>query len=138
MSNTTVISPEKIYTITELSKEFNVTTRAIRFYEDQGLLTPERHGRKRVYKKRDRTRLKLTLRGKRLGLSLSEIRELFAMFDGAHGEQEQLRHYLRMLDERRATLEQQRKDIDAILADIQTAQTACTRLLMEQQDLKRA
>jgi DNA-binding transcriptional MerR regulator len=69
------------YSISELAREFNITTRTIRFYEDQGLLTPGRQGRNRVYERRDRTRLKLALRGKRLGLSLSEIKEILELFD---------------------------------------------------------
>lgn len=119
------------YTITDLSKEFNITTRAIRFYEDQGLLTPQRDGRRRIYTKRDRTRLKLTMRGKRLGFSLGEIKELFDLFDTARGEEKQLRYFLKILSERRALLEQQRKDIEIVLQEIGNAQAECSRLLME-------
>ena len=126
------------YTITNLAKEFNVTTRAIRFYEDQGLLSPERDGRRRIYSKRDRTRLKLTMRGKRLGFSLGEIRELFDLFDTARGEEKQLRHFLKILSERRAILEQQQRDIEAVLAEIDSAQAECCRLLAEEQLLRTA
>ncbi|HXH03849.1 MAG TPA: MerR family DNA-binding transcriptional regulator [Candidatus Competibacteraceae bacterium] len=119
------------YTITELAKEFNVTTRAIRFYEDQGLLNPKREGRKRVYSRRDRTRLKLILRGKRLGMTLGETRELFDLFDTARGEEKQLRHFLRILAERRRILEQQQRDIEAVLAEIDAAAAECHRLLAE-------
>jgi len=119
------------YTITDLAREFNITTRAIRFYEDQGLLTPRREGRKRVYSRRDRTRLKLTLRGKRLGFSLSEIRELFELFDCNRGEEIQLRRFIRILDERRALLKQQQRDIEAVLREIDNAHGECLRLLSE-------
>lgn len=124
-------SPSSTYTITELAKEFGVTTRAIRFYEDQGLLNPAREGRKRIYSKRDRTRLKLTLRGKRLGFALNETRELFDLFDTARGEERQLRHFLKILGERRAILEQQQRDIEAVLHEIDGAQADCCRLLQE-------
>ena len=110
------------YTITDLAKEFDVTTRAIRFYEDQGLLNPQREGRKRIYTKRDRTRLKLILRGKRLGFTLSETRELFDLYDTARGEERQLRHFLRILAHRRQLLEQQQRDIEAVLHEIEMAE----------------
>lgn len=119
------------YTITELAKEFSITTRTIRFYEDQGLLNPHREGRRRVYGNRDRTRLKLILRGKRLGFSLGEIRALFDLFDTARGEEKQLRHFVKMLKERRAILRQQQRDIEAILHEIDSAETECLRLLQE-------
>jgi DNA-binding transcriptional MerR regulator len=119
------------YSITELAKEFNITTRAIRFYEDQGLLNPNREGRKRIYSHRDRTRLKLILRGKRLGFSLSETRELFDLFDTARGEEKQLRRFVKILAERRAILKQQQSDIEAILHEIDGAESECLRLLRE-------
>ncbi|MDZ7810924.1 MAG: MerR family DNA-binding transcriptional regulator [Arhodomonas sp.] len=87
------------YTISELAREFAITTRAIRFYENRGLLTPRREGQRRVYSRRDRTRLKLTLRGKRLGMTLAEIKEVFDLYDVAHGEERQLARYLEILDE---------------------------------------
>ncbi len=99
------------YTITELAQEFGLTTRAIRFYEDQGLLSPQRAGRTRIYANRDRVRLKLTVRGKRLGLSLSEIRELIDMYDAAKGDQSQLERFLEVLDKRRGALEQQCREL---------------------------
>ena len=129
MSNKT---PPRTYTIADLAKEFSITTRAIRFYEDQGLLNPSREGRKRIYSKRDRTRLKLTLRGKRLGFALNETRELFDLFDSARGEEKQLRHFLKILGERRAILEQQQQDLEAVLHEIDNAQADCCRLLQEQ------
>lgn len=121
------------YTITDLAKEFAVTTRAIRFYEDQGLLDPQREGRKRIYSNRDRTRLKLILRGKRLGFSLGETRELFELFDSALGEEKQLRCFIKILSDRRGILKQQQRDIEAVLHEIDTAEAECLRLLMEKE-----
>jgi DNA-binding transcriptional MerR regulator len=120
---------ETTYTITELAREFRVTTRAIRFYEDHGLLSPKRVGRNRVYGSRDRVRLKLTLRGKRLGLSLSEIRELIDMYDAATDEKAQLHRFLEVLEKRRAILEQQREDIEAVLAEIAELEKQCKDIL---------
>src|SRR5205814_884727 len=108
------------YSISELSREFDITPRAIRFYEDQGLISPRREGQRRVYTPRDRTRLKLTLRGKRLGLSLSEIRELIDMYEPGRDERAQLERFLAVLESHRATLLQQRADIEAQLSEIQT------------------
>lgn len=120
---------EQTYTITALAREFNVTPRAIRFYEDQGLLNPSRAGRARVYSRADRTRLKLTLRGKRLGLSLAEIGELLDMYDGVHNSVPQLQHFLKILAARRAALEQQREDIDAVLVEVAMLEQQCSALL---------
>ena len=119
---------ELTYTITELAREFDLTPRAIRYYEDQGLIAPARAGVQRVYGKRDRTRLKLTLRGRRIGLSLAEIRELIDMYDTAP-ESTQLARLVEVLEERRARLEQQREDIDAVLAEIDTIEAQCQSLL---------
>lgn len=120
---------EKTFTITELAREFDITPRAIRFYEDEGLLTPARAGRTRVYSKADRTRLKLTLRGKRLGLSLAEIRELIEMYGGVHDSVPQLQRFLGVLATRRAALEQQRLDIQAVLLEIDMLEQQCHALL---------
>lgn len=109
------------YTITELAREFEITPRAIRFYEDQGLLAPKRAGtggRQRVYSQRDRTRLKLTLRGKRLGLSLAEIRELVDMYESPRDNSAQLARFLAVLGQHRATLERQLADLQETLAEI--------------------
>ena len=113
------------FTITELAREFDLTPRAIRHYETLGLIFPERAGQQRVYSKRDRTRLKLTLRGKRLGLSLGEIRELIDMYDTAPDESSQLLKLLAVLAKRRAALVQQREDIEAVLAEIDTFEQQC-------------
>lgn len=120
---------DSTYTITELAQEFGLTTRAIRFYEDQGLLAPGRAGRNRVYGQRDKVRLKLTLRGKRLGLSLSEIRELIDLYDAAKDEQVQVERFLEVLGRRRAILEQQREDIEAVLGEIAAFEKQCRDFL---------
>lgn len=121
----------RTYTITELAAEFDVTARAIRFYEDVGLLTPQRAGRNRIYSAGDRTRLKLTLRGKRLGLALSEIKQLVDMYDAASGSQQQLEAFLVVLAEHRRLLEQQREDIEITLAEIAQHEQRCRALLAE-------
>lgn len=122
------------YTIGELAREFDITPRTIRFYEDQGLLAPQRTGaggRQRVYSQRDRTRLKLTLRGKRLGLSLSEVRDLIDMYDSPSGTVAQLERFLAVLARHRATLEQQLRDLQETLAEIETHETRARGLLDE-------
>jgi len=106
------------FSISDLAREFDVTPRAIRFYEDQGLLAPRRVGQRRVYTPRDRTRLKLTLRGKRLGLTLSEIRDLIDMYEPGRDERPQLERFLAALEAHRAALERQREDIEAQLSEI--------------------
>jgi DNA-binding transcriptional MerR regulator len=117
------------FTISELAKEFEVTTRTIRFYEDQGLLSPAREGTTRVFSARDRVRLKLALRGKRLGFSLAEIRELFELYDVSRDEHKQLEEFLARLERRRARLEQQREDIEVMLSEIDFFANQCRRLL---------
>jgi DNA-binding transcriptional MerR regulator len=106
------------FSISELAREFDVTPRAIRFYEDQGLLAPRRAGQRRIYTPRDRTRLKLTLRGKRLGLTLSEIRELIDMYEPGRDVRPQLKRFLAVLEAHKAGLLQQRADIEAQLSEI--------------------
>jgi DNA-binding transcriptional MerR regulator len=107
------------FSISELAQEFDITPRAIRFYEDQGLLAPRREGQKRIYTPRDRTRLKLTLRGKRLGLTLSEIRELINMYEPGRDERPQLERFLAVLEAHKSSLLQQRADIEAQLSELQ-------------------
>ncbi|MBP6819253.1 MerR family DNA-binding transcriptional regulator [Ferrovibrio sp. MS7] len=109
---------EKTFTITDLAQEFKVTARAIRFYEDKGLLHPSRQGMNRVYTKRDRARLILILRGKRLGFSLAEIREMINLYDLGDGQGEQLRVTLRRSAERLKALEAQRRDVDAAIDEL--------------------
>jgi DNA-binding transcriptional MerR regulator len=124
------------YTIAELAREFDITARAIRFYEDQGLLSPTREGqggRNRVYTQRDRTRLKLTLRGKRLGLTLSEIKSIMDMYESPRDTVAQINRFLGVLAKQRETLEQQRADIDVALDEITAHEEECRRLLAEGQ-----
>ncbi|HJV49533.1 MAG TPA: MerR family DNA-binding transcriptional regulator [Geothrix sp.] len=120
---------ERTYTISELAAEFGLTPRAIRHYEEQGLVSPRRVGLQRVYTRRDRTRLKLTLRGKRLGLSLTDIRELIDMYDNQPDETPQLLKLVGVLGHRRAALEQQRRDIEEILAEIGAFERQCREIL---------
>ena len=111
--------------ISDLAREFGVTTRAIRFYEDEGLLRPGRSGRQRVYRTRDRVRLKLILRGKRLGFSLNEVGEIINMYDSNPGEAGQLRYFLEQIRQRRETLKQQHHDIDVTLQELDTIEAQC-------------
>jgi DNA-binding transcriptional MerR regulator len=117
------------FSIGELAREFGVTTRAIRFYEDCGLLEPERSGRQRVYSVRDRTRLKLTLRGKRLGLKLAEVKELVDMYESRRDTGPQLRRYLGVLARHRSQLEQRLGDLQTTLDEVVAQETAAQRLL---------
>jgi len=122
------------YTITELAREFDITPRTIRFYEDQGLISPKREGnggRVRVYGARDRIRLKLTLRGKRLGLTLSEIKDLVDMYDSPKDSAAQLKRFLLVLARHREMLEQQREDLEVTLSEIAMHEAQCQRLLNE-------
>lgn len=119
----------RTYTITQLAQEFEVTPRAIRFYEDMGLLSPERAGRNRVYSGRDRTRLKLTLRGKRLGFSLQEIRQLVTMYESEADTAPQLEAFLGVLQAHRAALAQQLEDIRVTLEELSQHEARCRELL---------
>ncbi|MDB5926012.1 MAG: putative transcriptional regulator [Betaproteobacteria bacterium] len=123
------------YTISDLAREFAVTTRTIRYYEDRGLLTPARQRLVRVFSSRDRVRLKLALRGKRLGFSLREIKELFQLYDSARDERQQLSAFLAKLEKRKGLLEQQREDIEVMLNEVEFFAAQCRRLLA--QDAKR-
>ncbi|MEY3886511.1 MAG: HTH-type transcriptional regulator CueR [Pseudomonadota bacterium] len=120
------------FSISDLAKEFDLTTRAIRFYEDMGLLEPERSGpggRNRVYSSRDRTRLKLTLRAKRLGLSLTEAKELIDMYDSPRDTGPQLKKFLVVLAEHRQQLESQLADLHATLEEVKTHEKDAKNLL---------
>ncbi len=123
--------PGPTYSISDLAQEFALTTRAIRFYEDEGLLAPVRRGQARIYGERERTRIKLILRGKRLGLALAEIRELFDIYATTGNERPQLVKFLQMLADRRAMLHQQHEDIDAVLAEIAILERDCRRRLKQ-------
>ena len=120
------------FSISDLAKEFDLTTRAIRFYEDMGLLEPERSGpggRNRVYSSRDRTRLKITLRAKRLGLSLTEAKELIDMYDSPRDTGPQLKKFLVVLAEHRQQLESQLADLHATLEEVKTHEKDARTLL---------
>jgi DNA-binding transcriptional MerR regulator len=120
------------YTISDLAREFDLTTRAIRFYEDMGLLRPERSGpggRNRVYSPRDRTRLKLTLRAKRLGLSLTEARDIIDMYDSPRDTGPQLRKFLAILAQHRQQLEEQMAELQANLEEVRTHEKEARALL---------
>ena len=120
------------YTISDLAKEFDLTTRAIRFYEDMGLLEPERSGpggRNRVYSHRDRTRLKLTLRAKRLGLSLTEAKDLIDMYDSPRDTVPQLKKLMLVLAEHRQQLEAQLAELQATLDEVKTHEKETRALL---------
>ncbi len=116
---TEINKPTVTYTISELADEFRVTSRALRLYEEEGLLSPERAGTRRIYHERERVRLRLVLRGKRLGWSLSEIRELIDLYDSSHGEEAQLERMLEKLEDRREMLEVQKQDVELALAELQ-------------------
>jgi DNA-binding transcriptional MerR regulator len=125
-----VDAPEgRTWTIAQLAREFGVTHRTIRFYEDRGLLTPERIGTRRVYHPRDRVRLALVLRGKRLGFDLAEIARIVDMYDQEPGEEGQLRYLLEQIERRRAELEQRRRDIDQTLAELEVVERRCREAL---------
>ena len=117
------------FAISDLAREFGITPRTIRFWEDQGILSPEREGSKRVFTRRDRARLKMALRGKRLGLSLAEIKDLIGMYNSTDDETPQLLECLRVMSSRRIALEQQREDIEAMLAEISQFQSLCQQEL---------
>ena len=120
------------YTISDLAREFNLTTRAMRFYEDMGLLQPEREGpggRNRVYTARDRARLKLTLRAKRLGLSLVEAKEIIDSYDSPRDTAPQLKKFLAVLTEHRKKLEAQMIDLQANLDEIRVHEKEAKVLL---------
>lgn len=120
------------YTISDLAKEFDLTTRAMRFYEDMGLLQPQRtgsSGRSRIYTARDRTRLKLTLRAKRLGLSLIEAKEIIDSYDSPRDTAPQLRKFLVVLAEHRKKLEAQLADLQANLDELRMHEKEATALL---------
>ncbi len=123
------------YSISDLAREFDLTTRAIRFYEDMGLLQPERSGpggRNRIYSHRDRTRLKLTLRAKRLGLSLTEAKELIDMYDSPRDTGPQLQKFLLVLAEHRQQLEAQMAELEANLDEVKVHEKEARSLLAKQ------
>lgn len=117
------------YSISDLSSEFDVTTRTIRFYEEKGLLRPGRNGNTRVYSAADRTKLKLILRGKRLGFTLDESRSIIDMYDPDHGNAEQLQTLIAKIREKRVQLQEQMHDIEVMLLDLRDAEENCMEAL---------
>ena len=113
------------WTIAQIADEFGITHRTVRHYEDLGLLSPERRGLNRVYHRRDRTRLNLILRGKRLGFPLEEIRTIIDLYDAPRGRASQLEYVLGQIDERRADLEQRRRDLDDALKELDAFEESC-------------
>lgn len=118
------------FKISELANEFNITTRSIRFYEDVGLMYPDRKGSTRIYNHKDKIRLKLILRGKRLGFSLAEIRELLEMYD-ANQNTEQLTQMIELIDQKKIALQQQLNDINAVMNELNLAQERCQNALLD-------
>jgi DNA-binding transcriptional MerR regulator len=119
------------YSISDLARELDITTRAIRFYEEQGMLAPERRGQERIYSAKDKVTLKLILRGKRIGFSLAECRELIELYDPETGSRRQLETFLGKIAERRLQLEQQLLDIQQMQLELDTAEERCLAALAE-------
>lgn len=132
MSNTLahgLAGKEVTYSISELAHEFDITPRTIRYYEDEGLITPTREGQARIYSHKDKIRLKLTLRGKRLGFSLAEIRELFDMYDTDRSSKTQLHSMIQLIEAKRHSLRQQLEDIQMVMAELEAAEQRCVNSL---------
>lgn len=128
---------QNTWTISELAKEYGITPRTLRHYEDEGIVSPTRQGSRRVYSPRDRARLKLALRGRRLGLQISEIVNLINLYDRSGASSiAQLRHYAQVLHDHRLKLEQQRRDLDETLREIDRQQEKCAQLLRERLDAR--
>lgn len=125
----TTASKHRRYSITDLSREFGVTTRAIRFYEDKGLLKPGRRGQTRIYSNSDHTKLKLILRGKRLGLTLEESRDIIEMYNPGDNNTGQLQTLLAKIGERKHSLQQQLRDIEVMMRELQEAEDRCLEAL---------
>ena len=117
------------HTISDLAQEFGVTTRTIRFYEEKGLISPMREGQKRLYSNSDRVRIKLILRGKRIGMTLQECVDFIDMYDPEHNNAEQLRSLIDNVKRRRESLLQQKRDIDDMLAGLDEVQSLCEESL---------
>jgi len=125
---------QRYFTITQLTQEFDLTTRTLRFYEAQGLVAPTRRGRQRLYTPGDRTRIKLILRGKRLGFSLNDIKEMIEMYGSAPGETGQLRLLLDRIDARRAELLEKQRDIELTLLELDEVEAGANQRMSELSD----
>ena len=121
----------EFYTITELTREFDISTRTLRFYEDEGLVHPVRRGGTRLFRPSDRHLIKQTLRGKRLGFSIAEIRDIIQMYREPPGEAGQLRKIIVKIEERREELRQKRRDLEETLAELDRSEEACLERLAE-------
>jgi DNA-binding transcriptional MerR regulator len=119
------------FSIGELAKEFDITTRSIRFYEDQGLLAPQRKGQTRIYSQKDKVRLKLVLRGKRLGFSLAETKTIFDLYDTEKSEQRQLETMLQLIATKKEILAQQLLDITSVMDDLEQLEQNCNETLKQ-------
>ncbi|RFC65115.1 MerR family DNA-binding transcriptional regulator [Fulvimarina endophytica] len=122
---------DEFFSISDLTREFDVTTRTIRFYEDEGLIHPVRRGRTRLFRQSDRQLLRNILRGKRLGFSIAEIREIVGMYKAPPGEVGQLQSILGKVRARKAELEQKQRDISDLLSDLKNAEETCEARLSE-------
>ncbi|PWC52359.1 MULTISPECIES: MerR family transcriptional regulator [unclassified Azospirillum] len=122
---------DELYTVNQLAEELGITPRTLRFYEAKGLLSPRRVGNNRVYSKRDRARLKLILRGKRLGFSLEEIKEYLDLYNVDPSQQEQMRVLLARIRERLDALAQQRQDLEATVSELKDIETQVVNTLKE-------
>ncbi|KRE43761.1 MerR family transcriptional regulator [Knoellia sp. Soil729] len=119
------VKDDETWTIREIAQEFDVTHRTVRHYEELGLISPERHGTSRIYRRRDKTRLNLILRGKRLGFPLEEIRTIIDLYETPRGRRSQLEYVLGQIGERRTDLEQRRRDLDAALGELDRFEESC-------------
>lgn len=122
---------KKTFSIRELASEFGITPRTIRFYEEKGYLSPRRDGTRRIYSSPERTKLRLILRGKRLGLSLDETAELISMYGSAQGNRQQLEKFLLRIAEKRTELERKQRDIEITLSDLKSVEEQCQLALAE-------
>ena len=122
---------KKFFSITELTREFGVSTRTLRFYEDEGLIAPERRGRTRLYRAADRHLIAEILRGRRIGFTIAEIREIIQVYKSPPGESAQLEMLMRKVDEKRADLRQKRRDIEETLTELDNVEEACLTRLAE-------
>lgn len=122
-------TPMPTYTIRDLAEEFDITTRTLRFYEEKGMLSPDRQGQLRIYNAGDRTRLKLILRGKRLGLDLQESSEIIAMYSPGTNNQQQLEALLAKIEEKKIHLVRQQEDLDAMFEDLKLWEKNCAQAL---------
>jgi len=126
----------KHYSISDLSQEFDITTRTLRFYEEKGLISPERQGQNRIYSAADRARLKLILRGKRLGLTLEESSGIIAMYDPQTNNKKQLQTLIHKIREKRHQLEQQQKDLEVMILDLNDSEERCLITLGDPSNVK--